>query len=154
MGEAEIPLCCPSGALLLTCNPCPGFGHLLLSSNWSEWDGLRFPSPRNFSFIAVMFEICTQQCSPGFSRQETKTLNTTIISFLKLFMQFHKVTCLTMCSNHRIVRKGFNKLRCATCSVAGGLLSQVLHVSITDVSQSLSEGTLQSSRQVTPKQVC
>ena len=31
-----VPLCCPSGALLLTCDPPPGFGHLLLgpASNW------------------------------------------------------------------------------------------------------------------------
>lgn len=54
-------------------------------------------------------------------------------------MQFHKVICLTMCSHHKIVRNYFNKLRCATCSVAGGLLSQVLHVNTTAVSHPLSD---------------
>lgn len=30
-------------------------------------------------------------------------------------------------------------LRCATCSVPGGLLSQLLHINVTDISQPLSD---------------
>lgn len=44
-GGAGIPLCSSPG-VLLTCDPSPGSGHLLLSltSNLYQWDGLRFPA--------------------------------------------------------------------------------------------------------------
>lgn len=51
-GVSGIPSCCPSGTLLLTCNPSPGSGHLLVApaSNWWEWDEPRFPFPSNLIY--------------------------------------------------------------------------------------------------------
>lgn len=55
-GVVGIPLQCSAGALLLTCDPSPDSGHLLLSlpSNQKEWDGLRFSY---FSFLGLVAEL-------------------------------------------------------------------------------------------------
>lgn len=42
---AAIPLCYSSGALLLTCNPAPGCGHLLLALVREGWMDGRSPPP-------------------------------------------------------------------------------------------------------------
>ena len=63
-GVTGVALCCPSGALLLTCDPSPGCGYLLLGPA-STWDGLRFPSPSSFSLkpSSPAWQAYDQRCS-------------------------------------------------------------------------------------------
>lgn len=55
-GVSGIPSCCPSGTLLLTCNPSPGSGHLLVALALVGWTQVPVPQqPYLFPMLASIW---------------------------------------------------------------------------------------------------